>query len=195
MQQPQHSGRHAVLFRTTLYASSVLLLSACGSSGVDTEPDQSALQLGAANTPPTTEVTNPSSNPDTGSSAAPLVSEQANTPVGSDTPSANQPTDEVQTANLPPMIANTSYNCDPIAELVSFGVGETDQFTLSVTDESPLTLTYSVDISSRETVSVNVAQSGVFTITALQPGESYLWLRAEDEQGLADEYELKVSVN
>ena len=195
MQNPSCLSLFAVHFRTTLYVGSVLLLSSCGSSGVETEPDQSALQLGAANPAPTTAVTNPSSNPTTGDSEQAMIPAQTNTPLGSEAPSASQPTDEIQTANLPPMIANTSYNCDPITEMASFDVGETDQFTLSVNDESPLTLTYSVDISSTETVSVNVAQNGVYTITALQPGESYLWLRAEDEQGLADEYELKVLVN
>lgn len=97
--------------------------------------------------------------------------------------------------NLAPSITDTSYNCDPISESASFKVGETDQFTLSVTDESPLKLTYSVDNSNTDAVNLTVDENGVFTIAALMPGESYLWLGTEDENGLTDEYELKVIVN
>ncbi len=100
----------------------------------------------------------------------------------------------IETVNLAPDITDTSYNCDPAIESISFTVGETDQFTLSVTDESPLTLTYNHDSSKDGVVSVEVDTNGVFTISALQTGATYLWLSAKDDEGLSDEYELRVVV-
>lgn len=93
------------------------------------------------------------------------------------------------------MITDTSYNCDPVIEAVAFNVGDTDNFTLSVDDESPLTLTYAADSSDMDTVSVTVDENGVFTVAALQAGDAYLWLTAEDANGLVDEYELWVVVD
>ncbi len=43
-------------------------------------------------------------------------------------------------------------------------------------------------------VSVDVGNSGGFTISALQRGDAYLWLTAKDDGGLVDEYELRVVV-
>ena len=96
--------------------------------------------------------------------------------------------------NQAPDITNTSYNCDPVVESVVFDVGQTDYFTLSVSDESPLTLTYSVDSSEQGIVDVTVDDDGIFTISALQVGDTFIWLSAEDEEGLVDEYEMRVVV-
>jgi len=100
----------------------------------------------------------------------------------------------VEPLNLAPQITDTSYNCDPIVESVFFSVGDTDNFTLAVTDESPLTLTYSVDSSLDGIVDVTVGPDGIFAISALQQGDVFVWLSAEDNEGLVDEYELRVIV-
>ena len=94
--------------------------------------------------------------------------------------------------NVAPQIADTSYQCDPATESVAYSIGDTDFFTLSVDDESPLTLTYEADSSNDAVASISVDENGVFKVTALSRGESYLWLVAEDESGLADEFELTV---
>ena len=99
-----------------------------------------------------------------------------------------------QITNQPPEIEATSYQCDPVVESVAFEVGQNDSFTLSVTDESPLTLSYAADNSNADVVNVDVDENGVFTIEALQTGESWVWLTAEDDDGLADEYEMHVIV-
>lgn len=100
----------------------------------------------------------------------------------------------LQAGNQAPTIVDTSYRCDPVAESVAFEVGQSDAFTLSVTDEFPLTLDYAADSSNEDSVSVSVDDSGVFTINALRVGESWVWLTATDSEGLADEYELHVVV-
>ncbi len=100
----------------------------------------------------------------------------------------------IETVNLAPVILDTSYSCDPAIESVAFTVGQSDHFTLSVIDELPLTLTYSFDNSKDNVVSVEVDSNGVFTISALQAGYTYLWLTAKDDEGLVDEYELRVVV-
>lgn len=111
-----------------------------------------------------------------------------NNPTGEDNP----PVEPV--VNLAPIIHDTSYACDPILEVVSFAVGETDNFILSIDDEFPLSMTFMADSSSPDVMDVSVDENGIFTATALQPGESYLWLSASDHEGLVDEYELTVIV-
>ena len=99
-----------------------------------------------------------------------------------------------QVPNVAPEIADTSYQCDPVTEVVAYNTGDTNFFTLSVDDESPLTLTYDADSSNEAVARVSVNDDGVFQVTALSRGESFLWLFAEDENGLADEFELRVVV-
>ena len=96
--------------------------------------------------------------------------------------------------NFAPEITDTSYHCDPVTEAVAFNVGDTDTFTLSINDEMPQSLIYAADSSDLETVDVTVDSNGVFTLSALKAGDSYLWLTAEDENGLVDEYEMWVVV-
>lgn len=96
--------------------------------------------------------------------------------------------------NSAPFISSTSHDCDPVIEAAYFSIGESNNFTLSVNDESPLTLSYAADSSRSDIVSVTVDANGVFTLSAVATGESYLWLTAEDDHGLVDEYELLVVV-
>lgn len=103
-------------------------------------------------------------------------------------------TDVQSPPNLAPVITDTSYHCDPVVEAAVFTVGDASNFTLSVKDESPLTLSYAADSSKTDVVSVTVDEDGIFTISAVAEGESYLWLTAEDQDGLVDEYELLVVV-
>ncbi|MDB3935114.1 hypothetical protein N9383_00160 [Granulosicoccus sp.] len=104
----------------------------------------------------------------------------------------NSPTTESE--NSPPHIDSTSYVCDPVTESILFSVGDSDTFTLSVTDEFPLHLEYDVDTSSSETANVAVDENGVFTISALAAGETFVWLSVSDNDGLVDEHELHVIV-
>ena len=117
----------------------------------------------------------------------------AEEPTEEEPPTEEPPTEE-EPVNVAPDITNTSYNCDPLIESVAFSVGDSDFFTLQISDESLLTLSYAADSSQEDTVSVTVDENGIFTVTALQAGESYLWLTAEDDNGLQDEFELHVIV-
>ena len=121
------------------------------------------------------------------------------TPTGEEEPAEEEPTTEQllteeEPVNVAPDITNTSYNCDPLIESVAFSVGDSDFFTLQISDESLLTLSYAADSSKEDIVSVTVDENGIFTVTALQAGDSYLWLTAEDDNGLQDEFELHVIV-
>ncbi len=131
-----------------------------------------------------TETENSTENEQPTETESPTENEQ---PTETENPTENEP-------NLAPVITDTSYNCDPAIESVSYNIGESDTFTLDVTDESPSTLTYSFDSSSERTIRLSVDANGVFSVTALQAGESYLWLSVSDEDGLVDEYELQAIV-
>ena len=123
------------------------------------------------------------------------VPNEEETPTGVATPSEIDPPPPLEElVNFSPVITDTSYHCDPVNEAVAFNVGDTDTFTLSVNDEMPQTLIYAADSSDLETVDVTVDANGVFTLSALKAGDSYLWLTAEDETGLVDEYEMWVVV-
>lgn len=109
-------------------------------------------------------------------------------------PQPNQEDTAITLVNTAPVITDSSYHCDPVIDAIAYNVGDTDNFTLSVEDESPFTLTYSVDSSKSDVVDVTVNENGVFTVTALAKGDTYVWLTAKDNQGLVDEYEIWVLV-
>ena len=142
----------------------------------DPEPEENSL----ANGPDGTEAQDPT---------------EEETPTEVATPSEIAPPPPLEElVNFAPEITDTSYHCDPVTEAVAFNVGDTDTFTLSVNDELPQSLTYEADSSDLETVDVTVDANGVFTLSALKAGDSYLWLTAEDENGLVDEYEMWIVV-
>ena len=96
--------------------------------------------------------------------------------------------------NLAPEITNTSYRFDPLSEPLAYDIGDTYFFTLVVDDESPLTLKYDADSSDEAIATVSVDDNGIFQVRALSRGEALLWLFAEDDNGLADEFELRVAI-
>jgi len=112
-------------------------------------------------------------------------SDQKNAPdLGSGQPSANQA----------PVIETTSYDCDPSVESIAYTVGETDAFTLTLSGNSLDGLQYEADSSNPSVLGVSVDENGTFTTTALQAGESYLWLTVSNSLGLIDEYEIHAIV-
>ena len=129
-------------------------------------------------------------------------SQPANQPLEEPTVVTEAPVEQItsqvppvnELPNVAPEISDTSYQCDLVTESVAYTVGDTDFFTLSIDDESPLTLTYDADSSNEAVANISVDNNGVFEVTALSRGESYLWLVAEDENGLADEFELRIVV-
>ncbi len=140
--------------------------------------------------------TPPDASENTGENLQPDTSEnlgQASPPVEVE----NLGGDELpggETANLAPTILDTSYACDPVMESLLLTVGETDNFTLSVEDEFPLSMQFNADIGAPGIVSVSVDENGIFTVIALQKGESDVWLSVFDHKGLMDEYELHIVV-
>ena len=145
-------------------------------------------------------VEEPSQEPENNSGVDDPVSEEPTEPVdepeGEQTPQLPEsPPPVAELPNAAPEIADTSYQCDPVTESVAYNIGDADFFTLSVTDESPLTLKYDANSSNKTVASVSVDENGIFKVTALSRGEALLWLFAEDDNGLVDEFELRVVID
>lgn len=176
--------RDQFISRLLVAVSSALILSACGVDGLDTTNIEEIPDAAAA--VPSTQT---GEDVEKNSITEPQVSTEGDIAAVDEIPT------EEEFVNLAPLIQNTSYNCDPVIEAATFNVGDTDNFTLAVNDEFPLSLTYAADISDESIVNVTVDSNGIFTLSALQAGETYLWLTAEDGNGLVDEFELWVIVD
>ena len=197
---------------------STCLMSACGIGAMPNSDKDLAIELGAATETPVEPAGESNLTP--GENSLPEASEnlEAITPPGAseNTGGNSQPdTSEItglasppaemenlgenelsgtENTNLAPTILDTSYGCDPVMESVLLAVGETDNFTLSVDDELPLSMQFNADSISPGTVSVSVDENGIFTVMALQKGESDVWLSVFDHEGLMDEYKLHIVV-
>lgn len=158
------------------------------------EPLTEPANLPVVESPPSQEpvVESPSAPLDKPLEESPAVTQTQVETKPAQLPDSSQGTDDA--LNLAPQIVDTSYQCDPDIEAVAYSIGDEDFFTLSVDDESPLTLKYDSDSSSEDVASVSVDGNGVFKVRALSRGETFLWLTAKDVNGLADEFELRIVV-
>ena len=97
-------------------------------------------------------------------------------------------------ANLPPSIVSISLGCDLVLESISLSAGDNSNFTLTVDDESPLTLSYSIQSDDSAISTSTVNEDGVFTVAGVTPGQTTMPIVVTDEHGLSSELLLSVIV-
>lgn len=99
------------------------------------------------------------------------------------------------TPNQQPVIDSISLGCDLVLDAIGISAGSTTNFTLFVNDESPLTLTYSIDSDDLSISSPSVNEDGVFTLVGVAAGETTMPIIVTDEQGLSSQLLLSVVVD
>ena len=88
--------------------------------------------------------------------------------------------------NDAPEIQSISLGCDLDTESVSIKMGDASEFFLLVDDESPLDLTYVVDMEKPDVASIAVDSEGMLLVSALTLGRTDLSVKVVDSEGLSD---------
>jgi len=88
--------------------------------------------------------------------------------------------------NKAPQILSISLGCDLNTESVGIKMGDSSEFFLLVDDESPLELTYVVDMQKPNVASVAVDSQGTLLVSALTLGRTELTVKVVDRGGLTD---------
>lgn len=98
-------------------------------------------------------------------------------------------------ANQQPVIDSISLGCDLVLDAIALKAGSTANFTLFVDDESPLTLSYSIDSDDASVSTSTVTEDGVFTLVGVTAGETTMPIIVTDEHGLSSQLLLSVVVD
>nr|MBX2884138.1 putative Ig domain-containing protein [Granulosicoccus sp.] len=97
----------------------------------------------------------------------------------------------VDTPNVAPAITGRT----PAASTINLEPGDMQNMTLTVTDESTGTLSYSALTNDSGVVTVSVNAAGTFVITAVDDGDTTIDLTVTDDGNLTDSISVPVSVN